>query len=684
MTKLTQRTFTSGELDPALHQRADLARYASGLSVCRNFIIKPQGGVYNRPGLRFIGEVKDSTRKVRLIPFQFNTLQAYALEFGHLTMRVIKDGGYVLNGAGPAIYEIVTPYTEDELFDLVFSQTADVMTIVHRNHEARDLSRVDHDNWSLDIITFASTVVAPGAPSLASVGGGHGSTSKTYKYVVTATSVEGVESLASPVSSISIGSLTSTAGVKLTWTAVAGAEFYTVYKDSSNGTGVYGFIGDSNTLTYSDFNLGEDTSRTPPKENTPISVVDEYPGSVGYYQQRRLFANSTNSPQTMWATQTGIYDSLRSSTPTRDSDAITFTLSTREVNEIRHIVALEDLILLTSGSENRVTEGQDFVLTPSTIGAKPQSYNGASKVRPATIDDSVIYVHEKGTRVRDLNYSVTEAKSVGSDLSILSAHLFEGKTIVEMAFASEPYNILWCVLSDGTVVAMTYHREQQVWGWHRHDTDGTVESVCVISEDGRDAPYFVVNRNINGVDVRYVERMEPRFDADAVDSFFVDSGLSYDGVPVTVMSGLDHLEGKNVSVIADGNVVKNLTVASGSITLPRESSKVHVGLGYVSDIETLGIDDSQQTTQGRKKSINEVAIRFLKTRGGWVGPDFDNLTEIKPRFDSDGYDTVALKTMEERITIRPDWNDNGKVTVRQLDPLPMSILAITPEFDIGG
>jgi len=160
--------------------------------------------------------------------------------------------------------------------------------------------------------------------------------------------------------------------------------------------------------------------------------------------------------------------------------------------------------------------------------------------------------------------------------------------------------------------------------------------------------------------------------------------LSYDGVPVTVVSGIDHLEGEEVVALADGNVVRGLTVNLGSITIPREASVIHVGLGYISDVETLGIDSSEQTMQGRKKNVSEVSIRVLNSRGGWVGPDADNLIEIKPRFDSDGYDTIALKTFEERVNIQPDWNDDGKVLVRQLDPLPMTILAITPEFDIGG
>lgn len=795
MSKMTLRSFISGELDPALHQRVDLAKYQTGLVTCLNFFMRAQGGLYSRPGTRFIGAVLDSTRRTRLIPFQFNTEQTYILEFGHLTMRVIKDGGYVLAGAGPAIYQIATPYTETDLFDttenvymLQFTQTADVMTITHRNYATRELSRLDHDNWTLAAISFASSVTPPqfiaealrnissvsidsaddgmggytgtghitittttpheyingsvvniddvggttelngnayrvagissgflfnpftfklqdsisgsyivghgyGAytgggtvwrDKISATGEGAGSYDKTYRYVVTVTTEDGVESLPSNEVILTTKSLSQTAGIFLSWGAVAGAAYYTVYKDPANGTQVYGFIGESKSTGFHDFNVAPDTSRTPPEENQPISSANNYPAAVGYYQQRRIFANTLTNPQTVYATQVGVFNSMRSSTPARDDDALSYTINSRQVNEIRHIIDLEDLMLLTSGAEYRVTEGQDFVLTPSTIGARAQSYNGTSWVRPATVNDSIIFVQEKGSRMRDLNYSVESGKYTGNDLSVMSEHLFQGRTVVEMAYAPEPFGILWCVMSDGALCGMTYQKEHQVWGWHRHETDGFFESVAVIREGNRDAVYFIVRRTIGGVTKRYVERLEERITTSAADAYFVDCGLSYSGAAATVISGLSHLEGKTVVALADGIVVENLVVASGQITLPRAASTVHVGLPYTCRAKTMEIDDTGTTLQGRKKNISEVAVRFLNSRGGWVGPDEDHMIEIKPRFDSDGYNAITLKSFEQRVTINADWNDYGQIVIEQRAPLPMTITAITPEFDIGG
>ncbi len=684
MPNLTLRSFISGELDPALHYHADLERWVTGLKTCSNFIVRPQGGVHNRPGTRYIGEVKDSSKKAFLIEFQFNIEQTYILEFGDLIMRVIKDGAYVMDGGSP--YELVTPYTEDEIFDLNFAQNLTAITITHRNHAVRSLARVADAIWAFGVITFQPFVAIPPGIVTIEVGTGGGSNQKTYKYVVTNVNVGGVESLPSTESSITTttGSLSDTKGIQVSWGAADLADYYKIYKDTANGTGVYGFIGESKNILFTDYNIAPDISRTPPQENTPVSSTNNYPGAVNYYQQRLILANTYNNPHIMHATQIGVYDSLQYHIPGRDDDSIEYEIRSRQVNEIRHIVAIEDLILLTADTEQRVTDGSNFVLTPSTIGAKPQSYNGASKVRPAIVDDDILFVQEKGNQVRNLGYSTAAAKYTGNDLSIMAEHLFKNKTVVDIAYSEHPYGVLWCVMNDGILLGLTYQPTHKIWAWHQHSTDGLYESVAVISEGNRDATYFVIKRTIDGNTVRYVERLEPRYTDSAENAFFVDSGLSYDGSPTTAISGLGHLEGETVIVLADGNVIRDLVVSSGAITLPNAASVVHVGLSYISDIETLGIDSNQQSTQGRKKNVSQIAIRFQDSRGGWAGPDENNLLEIKPRHDSDSYDTVSLKTNERKINIEPGWNDDGQILIRQIDPLPMSILSLTPEFDIGG
>lgn len=769
MPQTIQRSFTGGEIAPAVGSRADLQKYASSLALCQNFFVRAQGGVYSRPGTRYVGEVGQSNRRARLIPFSFNTEQTYILVFEHLKLRFVTGGGFIESGGSP--YEIATPYTEDDLPFLDFAQSADVMTITRLGFDPRNLSRITDTNWTLTVNNYAPTVSAPTWGSgtsfaisgitnanpgvvtatghtftagqtvyitgvggmtevnnrfftvanplvntfelsgedttaygtytsggtaqvptaIQAVGSGGGSFSKTYRYVVTAVDADGVESLASTEQTATVASLSQTFGLRLSWNAVTGAQYYRVYKDPSEDSGIYGFIGESNTTIFTDYNIAPIISDTPPLDRQPFSDTDGEPQAVGYFQQRQIFANTTAEPQTVFTTQTGNYASLRTSRPSRDDDAITFTLAANQVNEIRHIISLDSLILLTSGAEWIVSEGQDKVLTPATVGTRTQSFNGSSWVRPVVVNSTALFVQEKGARIRDLQYEFTNDKYTGNDLSVFAEHLFEGFEIEEMAYAQEPYSIVWCVRSDGTLLGLTYQREQQVWGWHQHTTDGEFESVAAISEDGRDALYVCVKRTIDGNTVRYVERLEPRYTDAAENAFFVDSGLTYNGAAATVISGLDHLEGEAVVALADGNVVTGLTVSSGSITLPQAASIVHVGLQYTPAIELLDIDvaSNDDTLKGVSVSVSKVKIAFEKSRGGWVGPKLDmggtgEFYEIKPRFVDDSYDEIALRTFLDEVIIDPQWTYTGGVRIEQRAPLPMTILSVIPDVDVGG
>ena len=142
-----QASFAGGELSPALWARTDLAKYQTGLRLAKNVFVHPHGGVSNLPGTWYVGETKYPTRTVRLIPFVYSVEQAYVLEFGHKYLRVIMNGDYVLDGAVP--YEVVTPYTEDMLPDIGYTQSADVLYLVHPTVRPKQLERYGHDSWTL-------------------------------------------------------------------------------------------------------------------------------------------------------------------------------------------------------------------------------------------------------------------------------------------------------------------------------------------------------------------------------------------------------------------------------------------------------------------------------------------------------------------------------------------------------
>lgn len=779
MVTTRQLSFTGGEVAPALYGRIDQIKYEQGLRTCRNHMIMRHGGATNRPGTKFVVEVKDSTKKVKLIPFVFNDDQTYVLEFGELYMRVIKNGVQIESSPGVA-FEIVTPYLEAELPDLQFAQSADVITLVHPEHEPRELNRLADDNWTLTVITFEPGIVAPTAPVVSGTAG-----SLNFIYHVTSVASEDFEeSLAVLASGVSLKDPTTNQPHTIVWVEEPAAQEYNIYLEVN---GVAGFIGVAVGNKFINDGILPDTIDTPPTARNPFSGAGNFPSTVSYFQQRIVFANTDNNPERFFTSRTGQFGNFTRSSPLQDDDAVTTTLAGREVNEIRHMIELGTLVLFTTGGEWGIQGDQSGVLTPVDVNPKQHSYNGSGSLPPLIVGANALYLQARGSVVRDLGFDFQVDGYRGNELSIFAAHLFDRFTLVDWAYQQIPHSIVWAVRSDGTLLGLTYVREHQVWAWHRHDTDGLYENVTVVPEGNEDVPYVVVNRTINGVTKRYIEQWATRqVDPDNIeDSIFMDSTLSLDGtnvsattmtlsggppwgtlvnltltasnpaflagdvgneihltdadgdelrcvitvftsstvvtvkpekdVPVSLqnvattlwgkavdeLSGLDHLEGKAVSVFGDGFVVASpnneshvvLTVSGGSITLPKPRVVIHVGLPYISDLETLDIDSVQgETLMDKQKLITEVTLFLEDTRGVWGGlkpptnddpvaqggDPLEKLRELKIRDDEEMDDPVALQTGTSEIQLQGNWNDNGRVFVRQVDPVPISVLAIAP------
>lgn len=769
-TPIIQPSFAAGELAPALWSRVDLAKYHVGLRTCRNFLVSPTGGIFNRTGTQFIGEVKDSRRATRLIPFQFSTQQTYVLEFGHQYLRVIKDGGYVLSGGLP--YELATPYAEADLFRLKFTQSADVLTIAHPGYAPRDLTRTGHASWTLTEVAFGSPIEAPTTVTVTAHRefgelGTSNEYAKTWKYVVTAEDADGYESRAGMIGSAqnyqSLGRQDASDGTSkynwndVAWTQVPGAVKYHVYKDNA---GLLGWIGSTDGLTFRDDNIEADTTVSPLEgrdpfhgpngitqvavtstgsgytEATEVTVHDvtgsgcvlrpvvaegklvsvtvvkpgsgysslvsvsasigsgatfditveaaaNWPGAVAYFEQRKCWAGSAAHPQSLWTSRSGNYRSMDVSVPTQDDDAISRTIAAQQVHEIRHMVPLTTLLLMTSSGEWKCWSGSGSdVLTPSSTVLKQQSANGCSHVPPVVVGGTVLYT--LGSSVRSLAYDWSSDAFAGTDLAVLSSHLMRGRSVVDWAWAAEPDKVVWVVRDDGALLSLTYMKEQDVAAWCRHDTaGGAFESVAVVREGSEDAVYFVVRRTIGGVTKRYVERLHSRLFSDPKDCFFVDCGLTYSGSPTKTLSGLSHLEGQAVAILGDGNVFAPQVVAGGTVKLPQAVSVAHVGLPIQADAATLNPEPGQGTIQGKRKRVTAVTLRVEQTRGLKVGPDADHLTEFKEREGQPYGSPIGLQTGDQKVNIGTTWGNTGSVYIRQSQPLPATILAIIPEIDVG-
>ena len=674
------RSFARGEISPELFGRVDLPQYQTGLATCSNFVTLPHGPAQNRPGLEFVRATRNSAKRSRLLGFAFNTEQTFALEFGEFYIRFHTLGATLVDGSGNP-YEVATPFAEADLFDLHYVQSADVLTIVHPGYAPRELRRLGALNWALSMISFSPSMPAPTGVTATSSGSG---TTTYYYYVVTALAQDTLEeSLASAsvscINTLSVADATNTVG----WTAVAGAVRYNVYKYDN---GLYGYIGQSGDTSFVDNNITPDISVTPPSSPPAFVGTGNYPAAVSYYEQRRWFAGTRNRPQSVWATRSGTESNLASSIPTRDDDAIAFRIAAREVNTVRHIVPLANLVLLTASAEWRVSPANSDVLTPATVSPRPQSYVGANNVQPAVVNNNLLYAAARGGHVRELSYNWQANGYITADLSILAPHLFDYRQIRDMGFSRAPHPILWCVSSSGELLGLTYVPEQQVQGWHRHSTlRGAFESVCCVTEADEDAVYAIVRRTIGGQTRRYVERLHSRRMDTLADAFFVDAGLTYSGPPATNFSGLSHLEGETVSILADGAVMPPQQVVGGAIKLQQPSTKVHVGLPITADLVTLPMAfEAQAAGQGRVKSVNNVWLRLNESSGVMVGPGFDALTQIKQRTNEPYGSPPRLISGEFKHLIRNKWAESGQVYVRQEEPLPVTLVSMTIEAAIGG
>lgn len=469
---------------------------------------------------------------------------------------------------------------------------------------------------------------------------------------------------------------------------VTGGSTFTFKSTKKTFADVTGGTASVPALALVDDNVLADTTQSPPEDIIVLNTdTDEYPSAVTYHEQRRWFAGTTEKPQVLFATRTGTESNLTNSIPSRDDDAMELRLAAAQNNLIRHLVPLSDLIALTAGGEFRIFADSAPAITPTSVSIKPQGYAGANNVQPAVTTGSLLYVQAQGSRVRDLSYNWESNAYRSIDVSIMAPHRFNGFTLTQLAYSRAPESILWAVRGDGTLLGLTYVPDQQVYGWHAHDTEGLFESVCVVAEENEDVLYAVVNRTISGRAVRYIERLHTRFFTDQADAFYVDSGLTYDGTPVTTISGLWHLDGKQVDILTDGAVHPRRTVVNGQVTLDYAASTVHVGLPVTADLRTLplALEGMQAAGQGTVKNISKVHLRVSQSSVVQAGPTFTRLREYPARAVLDPYGSPpALRDGEITLSVDPAWNQDGAVCVRQDLPLPLTVLSMTLELQTGG
>ncbi len=732
-TAYPQTNFGGGEFSPQLEGRVDLAKYASGVKILENMVVKSYGGAFRRPGQGFVAEVADSTMATRLYPFQFSTTQAYVLEFGHHNIRVyyVVAGvpGIVDSGGGVPV-DIPTLYDYTDLFELQFAQSADVLYITHHDYPPRKLSRTSHTAWTIADIDFTW---GPWLPDNATT------------TTVTPSGVAGAITIASSADVFLATQIGALFRIKLGYVKITGFTNTQLVDASVIET----FVGGATT----DWSEGAWSNRR------------GYPAAVSFYEQRLWFAGSLYEPQTLWASQSDDFENMKINATVLSTDALVYTISDNQVNSISWLLAVRSLVAGSKGGAFIIGTGDDAPITPTNVRIRKELSYRCAPILPKRIGANLYYLQDDLRVMRELSYDFTTDSFSGADITVLSEHITESG-IVDMDYQQSPDNLLWCVRADGEMAVLTRQVEQQVVAWSRMTTNGKYESVAVIPNGTEDMVWVIVNRTIGGSTKRYVEYFKPFVFTDQEDAFFVDSGLSVD-VPLTItgitsanppvvscvntfvggevikirgvigmtevnnkkftvnapgagdfelydtedtpvavdgstysayesggqarecfttVAALDHINGEKVSVLVDGAVHPDRTVVANSITLDGAYSEAHVGLKFTSKIQTLKLETGLvwDAGQGIVKKIFVVIIRLYKTVGCKIGL-LNGSTDIVPFRTSAMLmdEAVPLFTGDKKVVPPQTWGSACQLYVEQDLPLPLNVLLILSKIEIS-
>lgn len=564
--------------------------------------------------------------------------------------------------------EIVTPYREEDLAQLKRAVSNDVMYLFHPDYPPAKLIRYSHVQWEYNVVGFIGTENIQRQGEL-----GFAKTiiliSQANPGVVTCRS-HGFKHGDRVYINHCLGMLEVNGNI------------YTVANPTTHNFQLQ----DTDTTGFSQFYVDDGGY----KPGTVIKVVDvfkdagDYPSCGVFHNQRLCLGGFKNQPLTFKLSNIAEYERFISDAKSPDG-AIDFKLVADKVNRIRWIAGVKDFIIGTTGGIWMVgAASQAEAFSQTNVNAERTVSIGVANIEPRVSNDALMWVTRAGTSLRLFMYSLEEDRWVAPDMMRIADHIALGvdednSGITEMDFQQEPYPILWARRRDGQFLGLTLNAQEQVYGWFRVPIDGTVESLCVSSQDNReDEVWLIVKREINGVTRQYVEYFKPhRTFGQLEDSFYVHCGLSYSGVPRSIFTNLDHLEGKDVKILADG-VVKNATVISGVIGISPAASKVHIGLANTARISPMPIHTGSAygSSVGKVQKVHRVTVCFHETAGGKYGPTFDDLKPIP--FD----DITVMNTENVEAEFHGDWVKEANVCIEQDEPLPMTILAMIPRVTL--
>lgn len=735
-----QPSFNGGELSARMEGRSDLAAYGVAARELFNFILTVQGPAVKRSGTLHVKPVKDNDDPVRLIPFIFNVTQAYVIEAGPLYFRFYTNDVQIEATPGVA-YEIVTPYSAADLAGLYWEQSADVLYIVCAGHAPRELRRTSavtfqlveqpikngpfKDQNSNDALTIGASAatgtvtltassalftaghvgsfleleaqdfrsIAAWEPQveLAAVGEKRRSEGKVYEAITLPVSGSKRTGTIQPTHVEGEAWDGMSAGQDINSKSAGGVKWRYLY--SRAGIVKITAVASGTSATATVINRLPDELVTTPTRRWAlgwISAAEGWPTAVAVRDERLIFAKGYE----IAASVVGDFNDFatKDETGTVQPD-LGFRRRTPSPNVIRWLANDRELLIGTAAAEYAAAPvNPGLALSAANIKIPAQSFHGSEPVRPLRAGQRTLFVARTGRKLREAGYDFNSDRYNSPDLTVRSSHITRPK-IVDLAWQAEPEALAWALRADGKLACLTYSEEQDVRGWSSHEiAGGFVESITSIPSPANDHDqlWLAVRRTVGGATVRHVERLDRYWEEDQAltDAYFVDGGILFDSVtPVTVVPGLSHLVGQTVAVLADGATHPDCVVSGGgTIALQRSARRVAAGVGYVARVTTmqLNMEDQQGTVQGRLKRVVLIGIRLLETLGIRFGTPKGKKDVVPFRTSAMAMDgPPALFSGDQTLGFPGGWERDARATVESFQPLPCTVLAMSPRMEAG-
>ena len=668
---------------------------------------------------------------IRLVPFVYSDEQSYVLEFGRNALS-FWSAGQRLTGAGGAPLQLATPYTDTELARLSWVQSGDVLLLTHPGYPPQELRRLAHTTWTLAPISMAArqpyfparrpgllTPLPDAARHESPLGWVYAVTtvgedadgtrweSAPYRVTETVTRNESGGNVFYTYAPAPTDLAASKEGpLTVTWPTEASAwpppSFRVVGWRVYRGRGeMLGLIGETQADFLRDVGEAPDYAQPPPRGRNPFEVRGpagagevgpllrtEYPAVCAYYNERLCFARTNERPSTFWGSRPGDYFNFDDHVPSIDDESIEYTMAARTREEVRWLVALNELVLGTSGSVWAASAaGGGPLEATGTASLRVQSSEGCAWVPPVVVGSAILFARQKGGGLRELLYEEGRQGYVTSPIDIYAPHLTQG--LRELAWEED--SRLWCLNAWGKLSCLTYVRQQEVFAWTAHDTAGHVVSICTVPEGGRDALYACVRRFPDGHSQRhFIERLAPHT-ADATHGVFLDAVRVFPWQDFATEVSVPHLAGATVTVVADGEVFAGLTVPqSGVLPVPSPGGAeyIRVGLPYTAEMELLDLPSGKTETATKQKAVASVQFELLDSRGAWVGEtleDTSGFTPVDVRAVETGFGALPLSSgRTPEVHVSGTWGTGGRAAIQQREPMPLTVVAAVRHVVLGG